>query len=68
MFCVLICRFITLSHEVSCLDIYSSKTVVDNGLEITKTLVAVGLWMNISIKVLLLPDFTELASEPLGEG
>lgn len=65
-----------LSHEVSCLDICSFENGVENGvkngvkneIETNKTLVAVGLWMDISIKILVLPDFTELICEPLGEG
>jgi hypothetical protein len=49
---------------VSCLDVCSFKD------EFSKTisLVAVGLWMDISVKVLQLPDFVELVREPLGEG
>lgn len=57
-------RFITLEHEVSCLDVSSFK--VELGKVIN--LVAVGLWMDISVKVLQLPDFVELVREPLGEG
>lgn len=34
----------------------------------TTSLVAVGLWMDISVKILQLPDFVELVREPLGEG
>ncbi|XP_027838000.2 DNA damage-binding protein 1-like isoform X1 [Aphis gossypii] len=55
--------FIKLEHEVSCLDVCSFK----NQFSKTISLVAVGLWMDISIKVLQLPNFKELVREPLGE-
>ncbi|XP_050444479.1 DNA damage-binding protein 1 [Adelges cooleyi] len=55
--------FITLEHEVSCLDVCSFKDEFGK----TNSLVAVGLWMDISVKILQLPDFTELVREPLGE-
>ncbi|VVC45761.1 Hypothetical protein CINCED_3A017720 [Cinara cedri] len=54
--------FINLEHEVSCLDICS----FENEGKSTN-LVAVGLWMDISVKVFKLPDFEELVREPLGE-
>lgn len=57
-------RFITLEHEVSCLDVCSFTDEFDK----TTSLVAVGLWMDISVKVFQLPDFVELVREPLGEG
>lgn len=57
-------RFITLEHEVSCLDVCSFKDQFDK----TTNLVAVGLWMDISVKLFKLPDFVELVREPLGEG
>jgi len=57
-------RFITLEHEISCLDICS----FNNEFGKTMNLVAVGLWMDISVKILQLPDFVELVREPLGEG
>lgn len=57
-------RFITLEHEISCLDVCSFKDEFDK----TISLVAVGLWMDISVKILQLPDFVELVREPLGEG
>jgi len=53
-----------LEHEVSCLDICSFK----NEFYKNSSLVAVGLWMDISVKILQLPDFIELVREPLGEG
>lgn len=59
-----ISRFITLEHEVSCLDVCSFKNEFDKNT----SLVAVGLWMDISVKVFKLPDFIELVREPLGEG
>ncbi|XP_060861972.1 DNA damage-binding protein 1 [Metopolophium dirhodum] len=55
--------FITLEHEVSCLDVCSFK----NEFYKNSSLVAVGLWMDISVKILQLPDFEELVREPLGE-
>jgi len=61
---IYIYRHITLEHEVSCLDV----CLFNNEFDKTISLVAVGLWMDISVKILQLPNFLELVREPLGEG
>ena len=49
-----------LDHEIACLDISPFK---ENEMA---NIVAVGLWKDISARVLQLPHLTELCSEQLG--
>ncbi|KAF2077319.1 hypothetical protein CYY_001385 [Polysphondylium violaceum] len=51
---------ISLPHEISCLDISSF------GDERVSTLCAVGLWTDISIRLLLLPSLEQVSIESLG--
>src|SRR5207249_688217 len=50
-----------MEHEVACLDINPLKEGSERA-----TLCAVGLWTDISTRVLQLPDFVELHKEMLG--
>ena len=50
----------TLEHEVACLDV----SPLDGSN--TAKLVAVGLWTDISVRILLLPDLSEMNKELLG--
>ena len=51
-----------MSHEVACLDI---NPLTDAG---TSSLCAVGLWTDISVQILSLPEFEHLFTQPLGGG
>lgn len=55
-------RNTTLDVEVACLDI----SVLGEGT--TSDLVAVGLWTDISARILRLPDLSEATKELLGGG
>lgn len=51
----------TMSHEVACVDI--------NPLDKDKaSLCAIGLWTDISVQVLTLPQFENVFTQPLGGG
>ena len=54
---------VTLEHEIACVDVRVLKA--DSG---TSNICAVGLWTNISAKVLRLPSFDALHTQPLGGG
>ena len=62
MFNFLFRRCLSLEHEIACLDIHS----FDDETE-TK-LCAVGLWGDISARLLKLPDLEEVCSEKLKGG
>ena len=51
-----------MSHEVACLDI---NPLSEAG---TSSLCAVGLWTDISVQILNLPQFEHLFTQPLGGG
>lgn len=59
-------RSVTLEHDVSCLDM-SPVSNVDSKDEKSQY-VAVGLWTDISARVLKLPTLEELCREQLGGG
>lgn len=53
----------TLDYEVACLDV---TPLVEGAAK--ADFVAVGLWTDISARILKLPDFTEVMKEALGGG
>lgn len=52
-----------MEHEVACLDVTPL-----NGSDTMSTLCAIGLWTDISARILSLPDFQLLHKEMLGGG
>lgn len=56
-------RHVTLEHEVACLDI----TPLQEGAT-SAHLVAVGLWTDITARILRLPSLEEVNRESLGGG
>lgn len=58
---------ITLDVEVSCLDISPSLSFSSDSKPSDRSeLIAVGLWTDVSVRVLRLPDLQEAARDPLG--
>lgn len=62
----IMCRSLTLEHDVSCLDM-SPISNIDSKDERSE-FVAVGLWTDISARILKLPTLEELCREQLGGG
>lgn len=60
---VCVCSHTTLEHEVACLDI----SPIKEG-QAHSELVAVGLWTDISARLLRLPSFDTITVEMLGGG
>lgn len=56
-------RHVTLEHEVACLDI----TPLQEGAK-SANIVAVGLWTDITARILRLPNLDEVNRESLGGG
>ena len=54
---------VTMEHEIACLDV---TPVCDD--ETRSSLIAVGLWTDISARILSLPSFKHLHTEMLGGG
>ena len=52
----------TMDHEVACMDISL------HGNEEMAEVCAIGLWTDISVRLLRLPSLEQLHSEPLGGG
>jgi len=62
--CLLFChRHVQMEYEVACLDI----SLLDSGTE-KASIAAVGLWTDISARILKLPSLEELNKEFLGGG
>ncbi len=53
----------TVDHEVACIDINPIGDDKDK-----TSLCAIGLWTDISVQLLTLPDFEKICSQPLGGG
>ena len=53
-----------MSHEVACVDI----NPCDDANGERSSLCAVGLWTDISVQILTLPEFENLYTQPLGGG
>ena len=54
----------SMEHEVACIDV----TPLGDDQEIKSELAAVGLWTDISVRLLKLPSLEEVAKEYLGGG
>lgn len=59
-------RSVTLEHDVSCLDMSPVSSV--DGVYEKSPFVAVGLWTDISARILKVPTLEELCREQLGGG
>lgn len=60
---ILIIRHVTLEYEAACMDI----SLLDTGTE-KASIAAVGLWTDISARILKLPSLEELNKEFIGGG
>ena len=58
-----LCSDTTLEHEVACIDV----TPFNDG-SVASEIVSIGLWTDISVRLLKLPTLEEIAKEPLGGG
>ena len=61
-------RHTTLEYEVACLDLTPIAAVQEPGQALRSDLCAIGLWTDISARLLQLPDLREVHKEPLGGG
>ena len=60
--CFIALSHVTMDHEVACMDISL------HGNEERAEVCAIGLWTDISVRLLRLPSLEQLHSEPLGGG
>ena len=58
----------TLDYEVACLDITPLSPVAGSNTVAKAEICAVGLWTDISARLLKLPTLEEFHKEPLGGG
>ena len=59
-----VCSEATMEHEVSCVDV----TPLGDDLSAKSDLCAIGLWMDISVRLLKLPSLEIIHTQPLGGG
>ena len=59
-----ICSQATMEHEVACVDV----TPLGDDLSAKSDLCAIGLWTDISVRLLKLPSLEIIHTQPLGGG
>lgn len=58
----------TLEYEVACLDLTPVSATIQQDATMKSDVCAVGLWTDISARLLKLPSLEEFHKEPLGGG
>ena len=59
-----VCSEATMEHEVACVDV----TPLGDDLSAKSDLCAIGLWTDISVRLLKLPSLETVHTQPLGGG
>ena len=61
---IIVCSEATMEHEVACVDV----TPLGDDLSAKSDLCAIGLWTDISVRLLKLPSLETIHTQPLGGG